>query len=955
MAGFNFRTFGDMAQCIRKNITKIPFDFDRIVGIPRSGMIPAYMIALFLNKKACSLDELMQNTSLSSGYSREIETNEKLEKILVVDDSVHSGVALSKTKEKIARCPHLKNVKIRYLAIYAREQAIGLVDYYFEIVPVPRLFQWNYLNVNVNERSCFDIDGVLCVDPTAEENDDGEKYRNFILNARPLYIPKYKIKALVTSRLEKYRAETEEWLHKNHVQYEKLYMLDLPNKEARIKMGAHGTFKAKIFAQTNAELFVESEPKQAEEIARLSGKPCICVGNDKYYEGDGICKVNLFDLREYVRKDKRKRILLYSHEFTYTGAPHSLLRICRVLKDKYYLEVWGPEPGEFEEEFRKLGIKVSIVPYAVCNIENVKKAIKSFDFCIVNTLIANRFYDVVNPLIPTVWYIREATNIPEICRGNRNRDLSLRVATDLYCVSDYAREYIVQHYNPRVKVLQNCMEDYSGQAIKKTDHSTVNFLQIGTITERKGFTEYVEAFRRLPAQLKEKAHLYFAGRLIQSRNAYWQPLLEGIEDEKNITYLGEIQGLENKIEVFNNIDVFVVASYDESCSLVVLEGAMLSKPLIVTENVGAKYMVSKENGFIVKTKDVDDLSRAMRYFIEQSEKIDKMGQISRKHYEQFASMEIYTKNISALANRYTKKAKVIWRLKRKLQNRIYKSLAYKFISSLKQNGIKKTALKVKKYLSKRKTYNSNHIKKANVPMFLWGTSASKIAVDQSYYGKVATWLGKLSIRALNSPAFQGEVSCTNNNAKDLQNILYDINKNALDCVSRSTDKYIIIDLLDEKFDLIRFNGKYAITKSDLLMRNLNNILIDGLSFDKKQLLKYKFTDAQMISSVKYFASRLREKFSVDKIIINEAYFAEQYVGKDDKIHDFSAGKKKQFAEKNVLLHRLYAILKQELRGCHVISQEKYLADENHPQGLSVMHYIPKCYQNISKSIDSILK
>lgn len=63
----------------------------------------------------------------------------------------------------------------------------------------------------------MDIDGVLCADPTPEENDDGEKYRHFLLNTPPLFIPKVTIGTLVTSRLEKYRPETEAWLQKNHV------------------------------------------------------------------------------------------------------------------------------------------------------------------------------------------------------------------------------------------------------------------------------------------------------------------------------------------------------------------------------------------------------------------------------------------------------------------------------------------------------------------------------------------------------------------------------------------------------------------------------------------------------------------------------------------------------------------------------------------------------------------
>lgn len=51
----------------------------------------------------------------------------------------------------------------------------------------------------------------------------------------------------------------------------------------------------------------------------------------------------------------------------------------------------------------------------------------------------------------------------------------------------------------------------------------------------------------------------------------------------------------------------VVPSRDESCSLVALEGAMMSKPLILTENIGAKYILDENSGWLVKTGSVDSL------------------------------------------------------------------------------------------------------------------------------------------------------------------------------------------------------------------------------------------------------------------------------------------------------------------------------------------------------------
>jgi uncharacterized HAD superfamily protein len=151
------------------------------------------------------------------------------------------------------------------------------VDYCLEHVSTPRYFQWNIFNHTTLNKACFDIDGVLCVDPTDAQNDDGPKYRQFLLNAEPLYIPGTKLGTLVTSRLEKYRKETETWLRKHQIQYQELVMLDLPSAEARQKANNHSKHKAGHYSSSNYVLFVESDLRQAVEINRLTKKPVFCT------------------------------------------------------------------------------------------------------------------------------------------------------------------------------------------------------------------------------------------------------------------------------------------------------------------------------------------------------------------------------------------------------------------------------------------------------------------------------------------------------------------------------------------------------------------------------------------------------------------------------------------------------------------------------------------------------
>lgn len=279
---YQYKTFKDMVTTIKINLVKLEKDFDLIVGVPRSGMIPAYIIGLYLNKKVCSLDEFL-TANIPSNGERKINCSKIIKKVLIVDDSINSGranVILTKRLEQA----NIKNIEIKRLVVYGTDNTANKVDYCFEIVDNPRIFEWNYLNHSHSSMWAFDIDGVLCEDPTPEQNDDGERYREFILNAKPLYIPNYKIYALVTSRLEKYRVETEEWLRNNNVIYERLFMLDLPSAEERKKLNAHATYKALIYGNLNKTvLFVESETRQAKEISLLTDKPCISVENNVMY------------------------------------------------------------------------------------------------------------------------------------------------------------------------------------------------------------------------------------------------------------------------------------------------------------------------------------------------------------------------------------------------------------------------------------------------------------------------------------------------------------------------------------------------------------------------------------------------------------------------------------------------------------------------------------------------
>jgi hypoxanthine phosphoribosyltransferase len=222
----SYRSYADMSRAISENVGILP-DVDFVVGIPKSGIVPATMIATVKNVTFLDLDSFLFSQSRRKG--RRMQSNgsgEDLPRVLVVDDSVNTGAEFRRVQKRIAALE--TDFAVTYCAVFGLPDKTKSAPRHIvlERVPQPRVFQWNYRNHIIAESACFDLDGVLCEDPTAHDNDDGPRYLDFLLNARPLFIPQKQISAIVTSRLEKYREPTMEWLEANGVLYKELIMQD---------------------------------------------------------------------------------------------------------------------------------------------------------------------------------------------------------------------------------------------------------------------------------------------------------------------------------------------------------------------------------------------------------------------------------------------------------------------------------------------------------------------------------------------------------------------------------------------------------------------------------------------------------------------------------------------------------------------------------------------------------
>lgn len=266
-----FKDFNYINALIYNNLYKIP-EIDIIVGIPRSGMLIGSLLGEYLNKPCVdifSFKNKIQNTNLNFASKSPIINYDKIKNVLLVDDTVFCGTTLNNAKNFLAEmnynfityCVFIKPGMTKNCNIFCQE-----TDH---IIP------WNILKVG-SEDACFDMDGVLCEEVPAEFDDDGEKYKQFISKSRQLYHPEREINTIVTSRLEKYRTITEQWLKEHNIKYKKLIMLNLKTQNDRNRINV-GEFKARKFIETGLPLFIESSPKQATTIKQISNKEVFCT------------------------------------------------------------------------------------------------------------------------------------------------------------------------------------------------------------------------------------------------------------------------------------------------------------------------------------------------------------------------------------------------------------------------------------------------------------------------------------------------------------------------------------------------------------------------------------------------------------------------------------------------------------------------------------------------------
>lgn len=286
-----FITSEQLQLDIKLLLSKIPPDITAIAGIARSGLSVATMLSMYLHLPMLTIRQTMNDivdtgNGWRLGGSKHIDP--KYDKVLIVDDTVMTGNSIKAIRPLVQS--KIKNAI--YSAVYVNPLALTKPDIWAVDLSWPHILEWNVFNSVLSPSIAVDFDGILCYDCPIGSDDDGPKYLDFIRNARPLYTPrKAQIPLIVTARIEKYRSETESWLKRNNIKWNKLIMHPANTLKER-EADNIPAFKAKHYLEWAKNhkpspgpiIFMESEDAQAREIFRLSNLMTICPSTAEVYK-----------------------------------------------------------------------------------------------------------------------------------------------------------------------------------------------------------------------------------------------------------------------------------------------------------------------------------------------------------------------------------------------------------------------------------------------------------------------------------------------------------------------------------------------------------------------------------------------------------------------------------------------------------------------------------------------
>ncbi|MDQ0974579.1 hypothetical protein QFZ31_004457 [Neobacillus niacini] len=179
----------------------------------------------------------------------------------------------------------------------------------------------------------------------------------------------------------------------------------------------------------------------------------------------------------------------------------------------------------------------------------------------------------------------------------------------------------------------------------------------------------------------------------------------------------------------------------------------------------------------------------------------------------------------------------------------------------------------------------------------------------------------------------------------------DANKSILTGLLDEPSDYLIIDLIDERFNLAKIGNSIITMSNELkgsnLLEKFPNIEINR--FDNGVFDLWK-------KSVDEFFNAVFKVYGHNQVILHKTFWREKYLDKAGEVQEFSSVMANGIRKQNNLLNSYYEYMETFISKMNVIdmTDSNIYSNENHIWGLSPYHFEDKYYELFNNKLNELV-
>lgn len=350
-------------------------------------------------------------------------------------------------------------------------------------------------------------------------------------------------------------------------------------------------------------------------------------------------------------KNSSKTIILISTTLEYNGGTIALINAAISLFDlNYDVTICGPgAEKDIVNYINSKGINVVIDPAVKYPNEKELEWITKYNYVIVNVFQMLEAACLISEHKKVLWWIHESgerySDIYPIVRSIHYKTKVDNYSNILVCpVSKRAEDVFLGYYPKfRTKVMPFGLEDFfEGNTLQSSDK-----IRIGIIAAVKPLKNQLFVLKAL-SEYSEEIEIKLIGHL--DTTEYANNVKAIAEKMSNVKFVERVSH-KDICKIYNELDVVLCASLEETMSMTIVEGMMNMKICVTSDATGVSdFITDGVDGFIFKSNDEDSLRKKIQWIISNKNDLEDIRKNARSNYLSNFSLSKIGQRLEAILN-----------------------------------------------------------------------------------------------------------------------------------------------------------------------------------------------------------------------------------------------------------------------------------------------------------------